>query len=106
MSQNIDLDTTLAALGRGLKSIPTDEALAIIDAWHQQFQNTDLGEDLRQVKEAIENGERTGVSISGTLINLSTSTATTSSEVGDDETTATKIQDLATLLSEAGNSLK
>lgn len=106
MSQTVDLDTTLAALQGDLKSIPTDEALAIIDTWYQQFKDTALGEDLRQVKEAIENRDRTGISLGETLIALGTNTTASSSDVVDDEVTAAKLQDIGILLTEAGNSLK
>jgi hypothetical protein len=106
MSQNVDLDVTLAALQGGLKSIPSDEALAIINAWYLLFQDTTLGKDLQQVREAIEKGNQTSISFSDTLIDLGEKTFEASNEAVDDEAAAAKIQDIATLLSDAGNALK
>ncbi|GAP96949.1 hypothetical protein [Leptolyngbya sp. NIES-2104] len=106
MNQNIDLDTTLATLGRDFQSIPTDEAIALVEAWALQFNQTSLGEDLRQLEEAIHNDGKTDRALSDILLSLSANTAAASSEVGDDEVTAAKIQDIAMLLSEAGNALK
>jgi hypothetical protein len=106
MSQNIDIDVTLAALQGDLKSIPTDEALAIINAWYLLFQGNALGKDLQQVRDAIEKGNQTGISLSDTLIDLGAKTFEASNEAVDDETAAAKIQDIATLLTDAGNALK
>jgi hypothetical protein len=105
MSQNVDLDVTIAALQSDLKSIPSDEALDIINVWYLLFQDNTLGKDLQQVREAIEKGGRTGLSLSDTLTNLGAKTFEASNEVVDDETAAAKIQDIATLLSDAGNAL-
>lgn len=104
MAQNIDLDTTLAALQHDLKSLPSEEALAILNAWHDQFKGTDLDDDLKQVKEAITKDGRTGVSLGHALINLGATTAAIAADTDDE--TAVKLQQIAALLSEAGNAIE
>jgi hypothetical protein len=106
MNQNNDLDHTLNALQGDLKSIPTHEALAIIDSWSLLFKDTALGEDLQRVREAIEHGDGTSIALSNILLDLGANTFESSNEAVDDETTAAKIQDIGTLLIEAGNLLK
>lgn len=98
-----DLDTTLAALQRGLRSIPSEEALAILETWHEQFRGTDLDDDLKQVKEAITNGGRTGASLGHALINLGATTAAIAADADDEA--AAKLEQIGALLSEAGQSL-
>lgn len=103
MAQPIDLDTTLAALQTGLKSISTEEALAIVEAWHERFRGSDLDDDLRQVKEAIANRGHSHTSLSHALINLGATTAAVSLDASDE--VAAKIQQIGALLSEAGSTL-
>ena len=55
MSQ-VDIDTTIAALQKGLTAIPTDQAVSVIDSWQQQLQGNPLAEQLGELKAALSSG--------------------------------------------------
>ena len=55
MSQ-VDIDTTIAALQKGLTAIPTDQAVSVIDSWQQQLQGNPLAEQLGELKAAQSSG--------------------------------------------------
>ena len=59
--QNVDIDSTISALQRDLTSIPTDQAVAIINNWQQELSGTDLAEDLGELKEALLSGDTSSI---------------------------------------------
>ena len=100
--QNVDLDSTISALQRELTSIPTDQAIAIINTWQQQLSGTDLAEDLGELKEALLSGDVD--SIADLLVDLGEDTqniaANTTGDIAD------KVQRLGEMLCQAGSSLE
>lgn len=103
-TQNVDLDTTISALRRGLTSIPVDQAIAVINSWQQQLSGTDLAEDLDELKLAItsNNGDRSA--LADILIDLGEDTSDAATNLSGD--VAAKVKQLAKLLTEAGESLR
>ena len=101
-TQNIDIDTTISALQKNLTSIPTDQAMAIINTWQQQLSGTDLAEDLGELKEALLSGDTS--SIAEMLVDLGEDTQSAGANATGD--IATKVQRLGEMLCEAGNSLQ
>ncbi|MDB9306755.1 MULTISPECIES: hypothetical protein [Cyanophyceae] len=100
--QNVDLDSTISALQRNLTSIPTDQAVAIINNWQQELSGTDLAEDLGELKEAILSGDTS--SIAEILVDLGEDTQNAAANATGD--VATKVQRLGEMLSQSGNSLQ
>ena len=45
MMQTLDLNTTISVLQQDISSISMDEAMALIDSWHQQLQGTDIAQN-------------------------------------------------------------
>ncbi|HYW20090.1 MAG TPA: hypothetical protein VE956_12410 [Nodularia sp. (in: cyanobacteria)] len=101
-TQNVDIDTTISTLQRDLTSIPTDQAIALIDAWQQKLPGTDLAEDLAQLKDAIATGDTS--SISEILVDLGEDSRNAAANASGD--VAKKVEHLGDILSEAGNSLQ
>ncbi|AGY59569.1 hypothetical protein [Gloeobacter kilaueensis] len=99
-----DLDTTIAALQRGLTSVPADQALALIDRWQQALQGTDLAEDLGQLKAALGNGDT--AQLGSLLTDLGEDSAETATKAGATGEVASKLQQLSQLLVQAGGSLQ
>ena len=100
--QNVDIDSTISALQRDLTSIPTDQAVAIINNWQQELSGTDLAEDFGELKEALLSGDTS--SIAEILVYLGEDTQNAAANATGD--VATKVQRLGELLSQAGNSLQ
>ena len=100
--QNVDIDTTISALQRDLTSIPTDQAIAIINTWQQQLSGTDLSEDLGELKEALLSGD--AESIAEMLVDLGEDTQSAGANATGD--VASKVQRLGEMLCQAGNSLQ
>lgn len=96
------LDATISALKGGLTSIPADQAIAVIDTWQQQLQGNDIAEDLGELKQALTSGDV--ASISRILSDLGEDTKGAASGATGD--VAKKVQELGTLLAQAGSSLK
>ena len=101
-NQNVDLDTTISALQKGLTSIPASQAIAVIDSWQKQLEGTDLGEDLDQLKSALTSGD--GASLADILTDLGEDTSEAASTASGDA--AAKLKQLGQLLSQAGQSLQ
>ncbi|MDH6061926.1 hypothetical protein NWP17_16040 [Chrysosporum bergii ANA360D] len=99
--QNVDLDTTISALQRDITSIPTDQAMAIINTWEQELSGTDLAEDLGELKEALLSGD--GEAIADILVDLGEDTQTAAANITDD--IADKVRQIGQILSRAGSSL-
>jgi hypothetical protein len=97
-----ELDATISALQQGLTAIPADQAVAVISSWQQKLQGTDLAEDLGELKTALSNGG-TGASIGQILTDLGEDTTETAS--GASGEIAQKLQQLGSLLKQAGGSL-
>ena len=87
---------------KNLTSIPTDQAMAIINTWQQQLSGTDLAEDLGELKEALLSGDTE--SIAEMLVDLGEDTQSAGANATGD--IATKVQRLGEMLCEAGNSLQ
>lgn len=102
-TQNIDIDTTISTLQQDLTSIPVEQAIAVIDAWKQQLQGSDLAEDLEQLKLALTRGTNDGSTIAEILAQLSEDTSDASDNVSRE--VAPKVQQLAQMLSQAAESL-
>lgn len=100
--KNVDLNSTISALQKDLSSIPTDQAMAIINAWQEQLAGTDIAEDLGELKDAIASGDT--ASISEILVDLGEDSKNTASSVTGD--VANKVQRLGDMLCQAGNSLQ
>jgi hypothetical protein len=100
--QNVNLDTTIAALQKGLTSIPAEQAIAVIDSWQKQLEGTDLAQDLGELKSALTSGD--SASIAEILTDLGEDTSEAASGASDD--IAAKVEQLGQLLSEAGESLQ
>ncbi len=103
-TQNIDLETTISALQKGLTSIPAEQAVAVIDSWQQQLEGTDLAEDLGQLKSALVSGTANGTSLAEMLTDIGEDTSEAATTANGD--VAAKVKQLGQLLSQAGKSLK
>jgi hypothetical protein len=100
-TKNVDLDSTISALQQDLSSIPTDQAIAIINNWQNQLSGTDLAEDLGQLKEAILSGDTNA--IADLLVDLGEDSQSAAANATGD--VANKVQRLGEMLCEAGNAL-
>ncbi|WP_017651785.1 hypothetical protein [Fortiea contorta] len=103
-TQNVDLDTTISALQKGLTSIPVEQAIAVINSWQQQLQGTDLAEDLDELKLALSNSSSDQAAIADILTDLGEDTSEAATNANPD--IASKVRQLARLLSQAGQSLR
>ncbi|CEJ48064.1 hypothetical protein [Umezakia ovalisporum] len=99
--QNVDIDSTISALQRDLTSIPTDQAIAIINTWQQQLSGTDFAEDLGELKEAILSGDTE--SIADILADLGQDTQSAAANATGD--VAGKVLQLGETLCQASSSL-
>jgi hypothetical protein len=100
-TKNVDLDSTISALQQDLSSIPTDQAIAIINNWQNQLSGTDLAEDLGELKEAILSGDTNA--IADLLVDLGEDSQSAAANATGD--VANKVQRLGEMLCEAGNAL-
>lgn len=101
-TRTVDLDTTISALQQELTSIPTDQAMTIIDSWQQQLQGTDIAEDLGELKQALSSGN--APAIANILTDLGEDTAASASNAPAE--VANKVEQLGRLLEQKGNTLK
>ncbi|NJN59283.1 MAG: hypothetical protein HC879_18180 [Leptolyngbyaceae cyanobacterium SL_5_9] len=102
-SQNVDLDSTISALQQDPKSIPADQAIAMLEGWQQQLKGTelaDLAEDLIELKKAITDGDE--AAIASMLKDLGEDTAEVASDLPDE--VAPQVKKLSTLLTNASKS--
>lgn len=100
--QTASLDATISALQGGLTSIPAEQAIAVIDSWQQQLQGNDIAEDLGELKQALQDGDK--ATISQILVDLGEDTKGAGADATGD--VATKVKQLGDLLLKAGNSIK
>jgi hypothetical protein len=101
----VDIDTTIAALQKGLTAIPTDQAIAVIDGWQQQLQGNDIAEKLGELKSALSSGTTSkGMSLAEILADIGKNTTEAASSA--DPGAAEKVKQLGELLSQAASSLK
>ncbi len=103
MSQ-VDIDTTISALQKGLTAIPTDQAVSVIDSWQQQLQGNPLADQLGELKTALSSGTSQGKSLSEILTSIGQ--GTTQAATTADPSAAEKVKQLGQLLSQAASSLK
>lgn len=99
--RTIDVDSTIAALQQGLTSIPTAEAIAVIESWQQQLEGSDLAEDLGELKQALQSGD--SATIAELLVDIGEDTSESAASATGD--VAMKVEQLGELLSQAGQSL-
>lgn len=100
--ENIDIDTTIAALKNGLTSIPPETGFGAIDSWQQQLQGTAIGKLLEELK-AVLNGSSNGRSIAEILSELGAQTSSAAGNASGD--LAAKLAELGQILAQAGTSL-
>ena len=101
----IDFDTTIAALQQDLTTIPTADAIALIESWQQQLQGNDIAEDLGELKQALISGTSgKGESIGAIMTDLGEDTAELAANASGD--VAAKARQLAELLQRTGKSLQ
>ena len=101
MMQTLDLNTTISVLQQYISSISMDEAMALIDSWHQQLQGTDIAQKLYELKQILIGGN-TG-SISKMLVDIGENISVGAANSTDD--VAANVQKLGNMLVQAGNSL-
>lgn len=101
MMQTLDLNTTISVLQQDISSISMDEAMALIDSWHQQLQGTDIAQKLIELKQILIGGN-TG-SISKMLVDIGENISVGAANSTDD--VAANVQKLGNMLIQAGNSL-
>jgi len=101
MMQTLDLNTTISVLQQDISSISIDEAMALIDNWHQQLQGTDIAQKLIELKQILIGGN-TG-SISKMLVDIGENISVGAANSTDD--VAANVQKLGNMLIQAGNSL-
>ena len=99
--QTLDLNTTISVLQQDISSISIDEAMALIDNWHQQLQGTDIAQKLYELKQILIGGN-TG-SISKMLVDIGENISVGAANSTDD--VAANVQKLGNMLIQAGNSL-
>jgi hypothetical protein len=99
--RTIDVDSTIAALHQGLTSIPTEDAITIIESWQQQLEGSDLAEDLGELKQALQSGDT--ATIAEIMVDLGEDTSESAASATGD--VAMKVEQLGELLSQAGQSL-
>ncbi|MBV9387487.1 MAG: hypothetical protein JOZ78_13795 [Chroococcidiopsidaceae cyanobacterium CP_BM_ER_R8_30] len=98
-----NLDLTIATLQQDLTTVSASDAIAIIENWEEHFQGHDLGEDLAQLKRAINSGDKQVIAEILTEVGEDTTDESASRSVDEFEA---KIKQLGNLLIEVGNSLK
>ncbi|HCF29467.1 MAG TPA: hypothetical protein DEV81_20200 [Cyanobacteria bacterium UBA11049] len=101
MMQTLDLNTTISVLQQDISSISMDEAMALIDNWHQQLQGTDIAQKLNELKQILIGGNT--ASISKMLVELGENIISAGAANSTDD--AANVQKLGNMLVQAGNSL-
>lgn len=100
-----DLDSAIAVLQNGATFAPPLTALNLIESFQQQLQNlgkNEIANSLSALKQLLTGGSATGADIGQILVQLSSQTASVAESANLD---SNKLQQLAQLLSEVGNSL-
>ncbi|WP_017314242.1 hypothetical protein [Mastigocladopsis repens] len=100
--QTANLDATISALQGDITSIPAEQVIAVIDSWQQQLEGNDIAEDLGELKQALNSGDK--ASISRILADLGEDTKGAAADATGD--VATKVKKLGDLLLKAGNAIK
>ena len=103
-STQADIDSTIAALESGITAIPVEQAISVLESWQHQLQGLAIADDLGELKDALRKG-KSAEAIANLLTSLGEDTLgelsiETSNEV------AAKIRQLASLLSQAGTTLR
>lgn len=105
-SPTAELDSAIAVLQDGPTFAPPLTALNLIDSFQQQVQNlgkSEIASNLSALKQLLTSGSATGADIGRVLVQLGSQTASIAESVNPD--ISSKVQQLAQLLSEVGNSL-
>lgn len=103
-TQTTNFDSTIHLLQQDLASVDLAVAILVIERWEKQLQGTDLFEDLSELKQAILNGNTTD--IAKLLSELSEDTSAMTDSVKEESAeVAAKVEQIGTLLSQAGRSL-
>jgi len=98
-----DLDLTIATLQQDLMTVSASDAIGIIENWEEHFQGHGLAEDLEQLKQAINSGDRQAIAEILTEVGEDTTGESASRSVDKFEA---KIKQIGELLTGVGNSLK
>lgn len=99
-----NIDTTIAALQGGITAIPIEQAIAVLESWQQQLMGLKIADDLGELKDALRK-QKSADAIANLLIDLSEDTASELA-IGTSDEVATKVRQLASLLTQAGTALR
>lgn len=99
-----NIDTTIAALQGGVTEIPIEQACAILESWQHQLQGLAIADDLGELKDALRK-QKSADAIANLLNGLGADTASELT-IGTSDEVATKIRQLASLLTQAGTALR
>lgn len=103
-SLNAELDRTIALLQQDLSNVAVEDALAILESWLSQLQGLEIANDLGELKDALRK-QKSADAIANLLIELGGDT-TSELLIETSEETATKVRQLADLLTQAGRILR
>lgn len=103
-SLNDELNRTIALLQQDLSVVSLEDALAILESWISQLQGLEIANDLGELKDALRK-QKSPDAIANLLIELGGDT-TSELLIETSEETATKVRQLADLLTQAGRSLR
>ena len=99
-----NIDTTIAALEGGITAIPIEQAIAVLESWQQQLMGLKIADNLGELKDALRK-QKSADAIANLLIDLSEDTASELA-IGTSDEVATKVRQLASLLTQAGVALR
>jgi hypothetical protein len=104
-TETADFDSTINILRQDLNRVDLALVIAMIDRWEDQLQGTNLFAALSELKQSLLSGNE--IEIAKLLNSLGQETMTVAKS-GEDLPTAVaaKIEEIGTLLLQAGNALK
>jgi hypothetical protein len=105
-TQTADFDTTIHFLQQDLASADLALAINYIEQWENQLQETDIFQNLMELKQSILDGNLT--ELEKILRRLGESTTATANDIRKDnsETIAAKVEQIGQLLIEASRHVK
>ena len=95
-TQSADIDKTIAALEQDPNSVPPEEAIALIEGWQQELEGNDIGADLGELKQALQQNDTAKINL--ILSDLSEDTLEAAVDLPGD--ISTKVQQIGMLLSQ------
>ncbi len=66
----VNIDTTIAALQQGITAIPIEQAILVLESWQQQLMGLKIADDLGELKDALRK-QKSADAIANLLIDLS-----------------------------------